>query len=69
MSIDQLAFILENCHAAKYEDWKAARLVVVKFQLHEGDDWQQIEIDKAVFRTLQNRYRTIVDKWIGEKAE
>lgn len=64
MTIDQLAFILENCHACKFE--AAPLYMVIKFQLHEGDNWQQIEVGHSVYASLERRYPKEVNKWIKE---
>lgn len=65
MSIDQIAFILENCHACKVT--KHSLYVVISFQLHEGENWQQIEVGHSVWESVFKRYAEIVGKW--EMAE
>lgn len=64
MSLDQIAFIMENCHACKFEYFPYG--MVIKFQLHKGDNWQQIEVEHSIWLTLERRYTKIVNKWIAE---
>lgn len=61
MSIDQIAFILENCHQAKYEPLPYG--IAIKFKLRKDEDWQEIEVEKSVFSTLQKRHKDIIEKW------
>lgn len=64
MSTDQIAFIMENCHACKIESLPYG--VAIKFQLHEGDNWQQIEVEKTIWELLERKHTKIVTKWIVE---
>lgn len=61
MSIDQIAFILENCHHAKFEALPYG--MAIKFKLREGEDWQQIEVQYSVWESIFKRYSDIVGKW------
>lgn len=61
MSTDQIAFILENCHAAKYQLLPYG--IALKFQLHEGDNWQQIEVEASIFNLLSRKYPQVIEKW------
>jgi hypothetical protein len=65
MSIDQLAFILENCHACRIVDWRYGKVLI--FRLYAENNEQQIEIETSVFERLKRRYPDIVGKWIGEE--
>lgn len=62
MSLDQIAFILENCHAAKFSALPYG--MAIKFQLHEGDNWQQIEVEYSVYAALERKHTKIVTQWI-----
>lgn len=62
MSIDQIAFILENCHHAKFEALPYG--MAIKFKLREGEDWQQIEVDYSVYTSLERKHTKIVTQWI-----
>ena len=64
MSLDQIAFILENCHAAKYSVTPYGR--VIEFRPEDGDNWQQIEVEKSVYAMLERKYPAIINKWIVE---
>lgn len=61
MSTDQIAFIMENCHACDVT--KHRLYVVISFQLHEDDSWQQIEVDHSIWENIFKRYAEIVGKW------
>jgi hypothetical protein len=61
MSTDQIAFILENCYAAKYA--YIPHGIVIRFQLHEGNDWEQIEVELSIWWMLDKKYREIIDRW------
>lgn len=63
MSTDQIAFIMENCHACKFEHLPYG--MAIKWQLHEGDNWQQIEVEMSIYLMLERKYTKIVTKWIA----
>lgn len=67
MSIDQLAFIIENAYHVKFEDWQFGK--VIKFKLREGEDYQQIEIEHSVYATLERKYTKIITKWIVDNEQ
>lgn len=67
MSTDQIAFIMENCHACKFEALPYG--MAIKFQLHEGDAWQQIEVEHSIYQMLERKYTKIVTKWIVENEK
>lgn len=67
MSTDQIAFIMENCYACKIENLSYG--VAIRFQLHKGDEWQQIEVEHSIWLLLERKYTKIVTKWIVESEE
>lgn len=67
MSIDQIAFILENCHHAKFEALPYG--MAIKFKLREGEDWQQIEVEHSIYGILERRHFDIIKKWIFNEDE
>lgn len=64
MSLDQLAFILENCYAAKISVLPYG--IAIQFRLREGENWQQIEVEKFVYASLERKHTEAVNKWIVE---
>lgn len=61
MSLDQLAFIIEKAYQVKYHDWVFGK--VISFRLHEGEDYQQIEIEHSAWKRLKAKHQAIIEKW------
>lgn len=67
MSADQIAFIMENCYACKFSSLPYG--VAIRWQLHKGDDWQQIEVERSIYEMLERKYTKIVTKWLVESED
>ncbi len=59
MSTSQIAFIIENCHACKVT--KLRLYTVLSWQLHEGDDWQEIELQHSIWDSIKARYAKAIE--------
>lgn len=67
MSIDTIAFILENAYHCKIKHIPHA--MVISYQLHEGYDYEEIELEIGDWFRLEKRYMRFIDKWGVEESD